>query len=244
MSTLAVFLLLAGGTALAAGGLRKNSVNSRTVKNNSLLSADVKNGTVSGADVADGSLSGADVADGTLGGAKIADGSLGGAQIADGSLGGADIGSGKAGIGPANLSANAIDSSNVIDGSLQGTDLGADTLTGIAGTPRGEIAESTLGQVPSATALVGVGPNGLISSRVYEVTGVNTVGESLGDGTVVLSVACEPGDRAISGGPVDTNTGENIVESFGTSASWFARVRPPQGGDEFSVNAICADTSQ
>jgi hypothetical protein len=51
MSTLAVFLVIAGGSALAAA-LKKNSVKSKTVKDNSLTSKDLKNGAaVAGADL-------------------------------------------------------------------------------------------------------------------------------------------------------------------------------------------------
>lgn len=67
MSTLAVFLLLAGGTALAAG-LAKNSVKSKTVKDNALKSVDLKDGkAVTGDDVTDDSLTGTDIAESTLG---------------------------------------------------------------------------------------------------------------------------------------------------------------------------------
>ena len=67
MSSLAVFLVLAGGTALAAA-LPKNSVKSKTVKDNALRSVDLQDGkAVTGDDVADDSLTGASHAESTLG---------------------------------------------------------------------------------------------------------------------------------------------------------------------------------
>ena len=67
MSTLAVFLVLAGGTALAAA-LPNNSVKSKTVKDNSLKSIDLKDGkAVTGDDVADDSLTGTNIAESSLG---------------------------------------------------------------------------------------------------------------------------------------------------------------------------------
>lgn len=51
-STLALFLVLAGGTAFAAG-LPKGSVDSRAVKNNSLTGIDIKNGSLTPADLRD-----------------------------------------------------------------------------------------------------------------------------------------------------------------------------------------------
>jgi hypothetical protein len=63
MSTLAVFLVVAGGTAFAA-----TTINSKAVKDNSLKSIDLKDGkAVSGVDVIDGSLTGDDIDETTLG---------------------------------------------------------------------------------------------------------------------------------------------------------------------------------
>ncbi len=81
MSTLAVFLVLAGGTALAAA-LPNDSVKSKTVKDNSLKSKDLKNDkAVTGDDVVDESLTGDDVADNSLTGTNIAEPTLG--QVPD-----------------------------------------------------------------------------------------------------------------------------------------------------------------
>jgi hypothetical protein len=60
MSSIAVFLVLGGATALAAG-LAKNSVGSKQLKKNAVTSAKIKNNAVTGAKVKDGSLSGSDI---------------------------------------------------------------------------------------------------------------------------------------------------------------------------------------
>ena len=81
MSTLAVFLVVAGGTAFAAG-LAPNSVGSKTVKDNSLKTIDLKDGkAVSTDDVIDGSLAGTDVADASLTGDDVDETTLG--QVPD-----------------------------------------------------------------------------------------------------------------------------------------------------------------
>ncbi len=87
MSTLAVFLVLAGGSfALAKVG--KNEVRSKQVKNNTLKSQDLKDGKgVTGKDVKDGSLDGADVGDGSLTGSDIGPDSLTGANVDESTLG-------------------------------------------------------------------------------------------------------------------------------------------------------------
>jgi hypothetical protein len=68
MSTVSVFLVVAGGTAFAATTLSANSVNSKTVKDNALKSVDLKDGkAVSTEDVIDDSLTGTDINESTLG---------------------------------------------------------------------------------------------------------------------------------------------------------------------------------
>ena len=51
MSTLAVFLLLGGATALAASQLQKNSVGPRQLKKNAVTTPKIKNGAVTGSKV-------------------------------------------------------------------------------------------------------------------------------------------------------------------------------------------------
>jgi len=91
MSTIAVFLVVAGGTALAVT-LPANSVKSNTVKNNALKSVDLKDGKgVKGADVVDASLTGTDIADGGVGLADLANGAVNSAKILDSSVSGKDV---------------------------------------------------------------------------------------------------------------------------------------------------------
>lgn len=49
MSSIAVFLVLGGATALAAGQLGKNTVGTKQLKNNAVTGAKIKNGAVTGA---------------------------------------------------------------------------------------------------------------------------------------------------------------------------------------------------
>ncbi len=56
MSSIAVFLVLGGGAAYAAGHLGKNSVGAKQLKNNAVTTAKIKNGAVTGAKVNLGSL--------------------------------------------------------------------------------------------------------------------------------------------------------------------------------------------
>jgi hypothetical protein len=51
MATVAVFLVLAGGTAYAATTLSKNSVGTKQIKNNAVTTAKIKNGAVTGSKI-------------------------------------------------------------------------------------------------------------------------------------------------------------------------------------------------
>jgi len=65
MSSIAVFLVLGGATALAAG-LAKNSVGSKQLKKNAVTSAKIKNNAVTTAKIKNGAITGAKVNVGTL----------------------------------------------------------------------------------------------------------------------------------------------------------------------------------
>lgn len=67
MSSIAVFLLLGGATALAAGKLGKNSVGTKQLKNNAVTTAKIKNNAVTGAKIKNGTITGTKINLGTLG---------------------------------------------------------------------------------------------------------------------------------------------------------------------------------
>ncbi|HET7054559.1 MAG TPA: hypothetical protein VFI09_11660 [Solirubrobacterales bacterium] len=56
MSSIAVFLVLGGATALAAGGLGKNTVGTKQLKKNAVVSSKVKDGSLKAADFGGGQL--------------------------------------------------------------------------------------------------------------------------------------------------------------------------------------------
>jgi len=67
VATLALFLVVAGGSAFAASKLAKNSVGTNQLKKNSVTTAKIKKNAVNGAKVKNGSLTGSDINLGTLG---------------------------------------------------------------------------------------------------------------------------------------------------------------------------------
>lgn len=68
VSTLALFLVLAGGTAFAAKEmLPKNSVGAKQLKKEAVTGAKIKNGAITGPKIAAGTISGSNINVGTLG---------------------------------------------------------------------------------------------------------------------------------------------------------------------------------
>jgi hypothetical protein len=85
MSTLFVFLLLAGGTAIAAKQLGKKTVGAKQLKKNAVTTAKIKAKAVTKAKIADGAIDSTKLADGSVTTTKIVDGAVTGAKIAPGS---------------------------------------------------------------------------------------------------------------------------------------------------------------
>jgi hypothetical protein len=68
VATLALFLVLAGGSAFAAKHmLAKNSVGTKQIENNAITGAKIKNGAITGAKIAAGSIGGSSIDRGSLG---------------------------------------------------------------------------------------------------------------------------------------------------------------------------------
>ena len=143
MSTIAVFLVVAGGSALAANQLGKNTVGSKQLKKEAVTAAKIKNNAVSGGKIANGAVTGAKlgggavgagnlapnsvtgpaIADGAVGGAKIATGGVGTGNIADGAVNGAKIATG--GVGAGNIADGAVNGAKIANGAVSGDKLGA-----------------------------------------------------------------------------------------------------------------------
>src|SRR5712692_10357340 len=95
MSTLAVFLVLGGGTALAAYVVNSNAdVGPNTISGHKPPTGDQANiiaGSVNGKDLSNNSVTSSKVADGSLTGADLAANSVTGSNVLDGSLTAGDI---------------------------------------------------------------------------------------------------------------------------------------------------------
>ena len=178
MSTLAVFLVVAGGSAFAASTITANSIKSKTVKDNSLKSKDLKDG-------------------------------------------------------------KAVSTDDVIDASLTGTDVADNSLTG------DDVDESTLAQVPDCRRSSPARPR----RRSWRAPSTrpsrpSAPGTTLGDGTSVISQACDAGDVLLSGGPANVRDTSTMLESFpspGGTNSWTSRINKNGQADNFSTVVLCID---
>ncbi|MFN8218154.1 MAG: hypothetical protein U0R71_16300 [Solirubrobacterales bacterium] len=81
VASLALFLVLAGGSAFAATQLAKNSVGSKQLKKNAVTAAKIKKNAVTSAKIKNSAISGAKIKPASVTGDKIADGSISGAEI-------------------------------------------------------------------------------------------------------------------------------------------------------------------
>lgn len=127
MSTLAVFLVLAGGTAFAASNLPKNSVGTRELKPNAVKTRILAREAAKTGKIAKNAISTNRLRDNAVTGAKVNEATLG--QVPSAAVAGS--------AGLANLASLAVDSQR------------------LGGLTSGQIIDSSKPQCPSGTALVG-----------------------------------------------------------------------------------------
>jgi len=116
MSSLAVFLVIAGGSALAANTLGKNTVGSKQLKKNAVTSVKVKNNAITGGKIANGAVTGSKLGGGAVGASNLAANSVTGAAIADGAVSGTKIANGA--VGGDKIAAGAVGTGNLANGSV------------------------------------------------------------------------------------------------------------------------------
>jgi len=161
MSSLAVFLLLGGGMAVAAGGLGKNTVGTKQLKKNAVTAEKVKDGSLLGADFAAGQLPAGPAGPAGSAGAKGATGATGAAGV----------------VGP-----NSVNSANVIDESLTSADLGLDSVAA------SEIVNDSVGSAEIAPGIVGADELDTVHEHLGPATSITT-DPTAHDGSYTLSTA-------------------------------------------------------
>jgi hypothetical protein len=94
MSSIAVFLVLGGATAIAAGQLGKNSVGTKQLKKNAVTAVKIKNNAITTAKIRDGAVSGGKLSDGSVTTQKIAGSAITTDRIAEGAVTGGKLANG------------------------------------------------------------------------------------------------------------------------------------------------------
>jgi hypothetical protein len=111
MSSIAVFLVLGGATALAAGQLGKNSVGPKQLKANAVTTTKIKKGAVTALKLGGGAVGSSALAKGAVTGDKLGPSSVGGSALANDAVSGAKI------------AANAVTGDKIAPGSVTGADI-------------------------------------------------------------------------------------------------------------------------
>jgi hypothetical protein len=92
VSTLCLFLLLGGASALAATQLAKNSVGTKQIKKNAVTAAKIKNAAVTTSKLADNAVTSGKITDAAVTTSKLADNTVTSGKITDGGVRAQDLG--------------------------------------------------------------------------------------------------------------------------------------------------------
>jgi hypothetical protein len=109
MSTLAIFLILGGATAVAAHQLGKKTVGTKQLKTNAVTTAKIKKEAVTAAKLKKGGVSGDKLANASVSSDKLADSAVTNGKLANGAVTGGKLAAGA--IGSAQIGANAVGNS-------------------------------------------------------------------------------------------------------------------------------------
>jgi hypothetical protein len=109
MSSIAVFLVVGGATAFAAGHLGKNTVGTKQLKKNAVATAKIKKNAITTAKIKKNAITSAKIRGGAVGSDKLANGAVGSDKLANGSVTSIKLANGAVGSGQ--IGANAVGNS-------------------------------------------------------------------------------------------------------------------------------------
>jgi hypothetical protein len=182
VSTLCLFLLLGGASALAATQLAKNSVGTKQIKKNAVVAAKIKNTAVTNSKLADNAVTSGKITDAAVTNSKLADNAVTSGKITDAAVTASKLAnnavtSGKindAAVTTSKLANNAVTSGKIADGEVRAGDLG--TILEVQNTV--QIAAGTEGTADVACPAGSV----MLSGGGYWTTGLNNLRTTLKQG--------------------------------------------------------------
>ncbi|HEY7949230.1 MAG TPA: hypothetical protein VID51_00175 [Solirubrobacterales bacterium] len=198
MSSIAIFLVLGGGAALAAGKLGKNTVGSKQLKKNAVTGTKIKDGVVTSGKIADGSIITAKLADGSVVTGKIVNAAVTSDKLADGSVVAIKLGNG------------AVTTVKLLDAAVTTGKLADNAVT----APK--IATDAVGSSEVAADAIG---SSEIASSVVGAEELDTVHEHFGPETEITDATAHDGAYSISSATVSCGFGEDLLS---VSVDWTA----------------------
>lgn len=197
MSSIAVFLVLGGGAALAAG-LAKNSVGSKQLKKNAVTETKIKNGVVTSGKIADGSIVTAKLADGSVVTGKIVNAAVTSDKLADGSVVTIKLADGA--VTTVKLLNAAVTTAKLADNAVTAAKIAANSVAA------SEVVDNSIGSAEIAPSVVGSDE-------------LDTVHEHFGSETNISDVTAHDGEYAIGSASVSCGVGEDLLS---VSVDWTA----------------------
>jgi hypothetical protein len=182
VSTLCLFLLVGGASALAANKLAKNSVGTKQIKKNAVVTAKIKNAAVTNSKLADNAVSSGKIADAAVTNSKLADNAVTSGKIADAAVTALKLADNSVtnskltnnAVTSSKLADNAVTSGKIADGQVRAGDLG--TILVVQNTV--QIANGAEGTADVACPAGSI----MLSGGGYWTTGANNLRTTLMQG--------------------------------------------------------------
>lgn len=241
VATLALFLVLAGGSAFAAKQmLPKNSVGTKQIKNGAVAAAKLKNGSVTAGKLAAGSVGTSKLAGGAVNTEKLASGAvtagnIGPGAVTSGAIANQAVGTSKLATGAVangNLANDAVTSNKVKDGSLTSADVAPNTFL------------ATNGTAVNAEKLGGLGPSEFVRGKARFMSARVVVPAGQSSEVLELNFAHIEGTCSAGSVPTQSIVAElNLENAFYTAIDKGTSSTAPGTTEIETANALTAGAS-
>jgi hypothetical protein len=251
VATLALFLVLAGGSAFAAKQiLPKNSVGTKQIKNGAVAAAKLKKGSVTAGKLAPGAVGTNALAEGAVSTGKLANGAVSTGKLASGAVTTGNIAPGAVTSGTianqavgtsklatgavanGNLANDAVTSNKVKDGSLTSADVAPNTFLAANGT------------AVNAEKLDGLGPSEFVRGKARFMSARVVVPAGQSSEVLELDFAHIEGTCSAGSVPTQSIVAElNLENAFYTAINFGASNGASSTTEIGTANALTAGTS-